>query len=686
MAAKKKTKAKTKAKVKAKAKTKTKTKTKTKAKTKKKVAARPAAKRTPKPKRSKKAAKNKPSRKPAMPKAPAKPKPAKRKPAKPTQPVANNPPAPKPAPAPSPRPSPAPANPQAPSGFEVTGTNAAALFTLKAHRGEGMTLLAMNWKAGQPPQNFVGFGIAFKPPGSAGFFPLKNRINFLDASGNVNPVAQSTLLAPIQKFRWVHFPHDASLEGDYEYQVTPMFMDADGKLSGGEPQNVALALARETYPGVADVTFTRGFVASQAFVDDFMTKGTTLQAIVAPDAKTGLDFKPAAANADDALAWMGFEARAAVLRLLDDAIADKTAEVRVVAFDFNLPEIVSRLEQLGSRLKIVIDDSKDHRGEDKAETEAETRLVASAGRDNVLRQHMGELQHNKTIAVSGTVNRAICGSTNMSWRGFYVQANNALVVCGAKAVRLFFDASDRYFAAGISKGAVAAFGATQSAQWNDLGLPGLDAEIAFSPHNNADAMLAAVAKDIGSTTSSLLYSLAFLYQTPGPILNAIKVKTDDDNIFVYGISDAPVGGLEVVDPNGNRSPISPAQLSENVPEPFKSEPYPGKGIRMHHKFVVIDFDKPTARVYLGSYNFSNAADLKNGENLVIVRDRRIAVSYMIEALTLFDHYSFRVAQNKSKEKNQKLYLQTPPRKAGDKPWWDDDYTVPYKIKDRLLFA
>jgi hypothetical protein len=44
--------------------------------------------------------------------------------------------------------------------------------------------------------------------------------------------------------------------------------------------------------------------------------------------------------------------------------------------------------------------------------------VASAGRANVLRQHMGSLQHNKTIAVNGsTVKKVVCGSTNLSWRG-----------------------------------------------------------------------------------------------------------------------------------------------------------------------------------------------------------------------------------------------------------------------------
>ena len=34
----------------------------------------------------------------------------------------------------------------------------------------------------------------------------------------------------------------------------------------------------------------------------------------------------------------------------------------------------------------------------------------------------------------------------------------------------------------------------------------------------------------------------------------------------------------------------------------------GSGVRMHHKFVVVYFDNPTARVYMGSYNFSLAAD------------------------------------------------------------------------------
>ena len=72
--------------------------------------------------------------------------------------------------------------------------------------------------------------------------------------------------------------------------------------------------------------------------------------------------------------------------------------------------------------------------------------------------------------------------------------------------------------------------------------------------------------------------------------------------------------------------------------------------------------------------------------LVVVRDRRIAVSYMIEALSLFDHYSFRLAQKAAATKGEKLQLAKPPRAPGEKPWWDDDYTVAHKVKDRELFS
>lgn len=567
--------------------------------------------------------------------------------------------------------------------FQVSGRNAAAPFTLKLHRGDGMVLIAMNWRAGRPPNDFVGFGIQYREPNGDRFYDLKNRLGFPGPNGKVDPSKLSTMLSPIQKFRWVHFPRNAELAGEFVYRVTPVFMNGANEVSYGEPQEAAIALARETYPGLLNVTFTRGFVSSQAFVDMFDSAGR-ISTLLPPNADAGLTFTPTHPKADEALAWMGFEARHAILEVLDQALADG-ATVSVVAYDLSERVFVEKLEALGANLRIIIDDSGDHADGHSGESQAETRLKASAGAANVRRQHMGNLQHNKLIVVDGpTIKRAVCGSTNFSWRGFFVQANNAVVVQGAAGIAPFLAAFDTYW---VNDNNASDFGASAAAQWSDLGLPGITAKVAFSPHSAANALLAKVAADVkDKTTSSLLYSLAFLYQTPGVMLDAIKAVTASPDIFVYGISDRRVGGLALQKPDGNVAPVSPAALSKNVPPPFSAEPTGGGGNRMHHKFLVIDFDKPTARVYLGSYNFSKPADRTNGENLLLIQDRRIATSYAVEALRIFDHYHFRVAQKEAKTAGRPLTLKRPPRAAGDAAWFEDDYSVPRKVRDRELFA
>jgi len=570
--------------------------------------------------------------------------------------------------------------------FKIVAKNAKAPFTLKLHRGDGMTLLAMNWKAAKPPRDFVGFALEYKEAGGDRFWAIKNRINFPNPDGSVNKERTSSHLSPIQKFRWVHFPVNAEKEGEFMYRVTPVFMSVSGELSYGEAQEAGIVLARETYPGKLNVTFTRGFVSSQAFVDRYVTDTDGLKTLIPDTADTGPQFVPTHPKADEALKWMGFEARSAILEVLDDAIADKTALVRVVCYDLNDPAIIYRLEKLKGRLRIIIDNSTEHKPETSAESQSSGRLAATAGANQVKRQHMSNLQHNKTIVVDGKdVKAAICGSTNFTWRGQFVQSNNAIVVRGKKAIRPFIDAFENYWENDFVKG----FGPTESTDWHSLDLTDIDAKITFSPHSKDEGVLQSVADDILSAKSSVFYSLAFLNQTGGAVTEAIKEVTKKEGIFVYGISDKRTGGLDVHLPNGKVAPVFAANLSANLPEPFRSEPTAlnakGAGTRMHHKFVVIDFDKPTARVYMGSYNFSKPADNENGENLLLIKDRRIAVSYMIQALTIFDHYHFRVFQAKADASNKPIQLKKTP-KTDKKPWWDEDYTDPRKILDRELFA
>ncbi|MFM5894526.1 MAG: hypothetical protein ACKOQM_08860, partial [Novosphingobium sp.] len=96
--------------------------------------------------------------------------------------------------------------------------------------------------------------------------------------------------------------------------------------------------------------------------------------------------------------------------------------------------------------------------------------------------------------------------------------------------------------------------------------------------------------------------------------------------------------------------------------------------------------------YTGSFNFSKPADTDNGENLLLFRDKRIATSYMVEAVRLYDHYRFRVKQaevqaahQKDKSEPKRMALKRPP-KAAEEAWFKPFYADPLKIRDRLLFS
>jgi hypothetical protein len=564
----------------------------------------------------------------------------------------------------------------------IEATNEDAPFTLKLHRGESMVLLAMNWRGEAPPQDFVGFAIEYMEPSGKTYWPVKNRLSFLGVDGDVNKEMLSSRFSPIQKFRWVHFPMHAEKAGMFTYRVTPVFMNERDELSYGLSQEASIELGLETYKGELNVAFTRGFVSSQAFVDHYQRTGKMSELLPAK-AAGGLDFVPTHPEWQKALNWMGFEARDAVLGVLDEAIADETATVYVVAYDLNVPEVVERLKKLGPRLRVIIDNSKDHNAQGSAENKAEKLLVESAGKNNVTRQKMQSLQHNKTITVDGkTCKAVVCGSTNFSWRGFYVQANNAIVMRGAKPVAHFLGAFEAYW-----PGDAIAFEASECTKWAPLGLPSIYAEVTFSPHADADGVLEEISTDVkDGCESSVLFSLAFLHQTPGAMREAITELSARPEIFVYGMSDNAVSGIDLDTAKGHFTLTEPEVLGKDAPEPFKSEPSGGSGIRMHHKFIIVDFEKPTARVYLGSYNFSNPADLENGENLLCIRDPRVATAYMVEALRLFDHYEFRVKQTSAEEKLERLFLRKPPREAGESPWWSKYWQDQRRAKDRELFA
>ena len=167
-------------------------------------------------------------------------------------------------------------------------------------------------------------------------------------------------------------------------------------------------------------------------------------------------------------------------------------------------------------------------------------------------------------------------------------------------------------------------------------------------------------------------------------------------IFSYGVVNE-VGGIEIRKPDGTIGLVDFAFLSANAPPPFKEEWSGGQGINIHHKFVVTDFNLPTAKVFTGSSNLAPSGEEGNGDHLIQIDDSRVATSYAIEAARVFDHLHFRNRMKEAQDKTKKpknapppkpLTLRKPTAISGEpQPWFAEYYVADtQRERDRKLFS
>jgi phosphatidylserine/phosphatidylglycerophosphate/cardiolipin synthase-like enzyme len=386
-------------------------------------------------------------------------------------------------------------------------------------------------------------------------------------------------------------------------------------------------------------------------------------------------------------------------------VADPSITADVFAYDLNEPDILARLEQLGPRLRVIIDDSSTkkkgvvsgHGGTKSAESQSAKRLKASAESANVHRTHFKGLQHHKVFVFkrNGVPFKVLLGSTNFSFRGIYIQSNNALVFTDPAVADLYarvFEAAFQDPAGFASDELATRWHTVQAAKRPPV-------HFCFSPHKATDFSLNPVRGAIEQATSSVLYSIAFLSQIKsGPTKGAFD-RLIQRPVFSYGVSDKR-GSLEVIKPDGSVGLVDFAYLSDHAPEPFKSEWSGGGGINVHHKFVVTDFSLPTAKVFTGSSNLAPSGENGNGDHLIMIEDCKVATAYAIEALRVFDHLHFRTRMKEADKKAagkkkatganakvKELTLRKPRAISGQASWFEE-YYVPESQKehDRTLFA
>ncbi len=534
--------------------------------------------------------------------------------------------------------------------------------TLKVYRGDRSILIAFNLDE-QQTRNLAGFAIKVTDPDGKSEF-LKNRLSF------TRPITSETTMrqrenirtpsneAPFQKFRWVWFP-PVVRPGSYTIEVTAMYLSNANdplKLTKGTSTSVPIEIepVHPDFPNF-ELGFTSGYLSAQFYAQRFKNK-----AIQPTNPTFDFDTTPF----QEQYKFLGGHAREMIFRLLDETLADPSLTLDVFAYDFDEPDIIRTLGKLGNRLRIILDNSKDHAKQGAPELDVLAEMRRLAGQANVVIGHFSRFAHKKIFIQkqNGTPIKVLTGSTNFSVRGLYVQANNVMLFTDSTVGRLYADVFDAVFT--NMKG----FSGTPLAhKWFDLQASSIPSfSVSFAPHQNADISLKKVADAIRGAQSSVL---------------------DRTDLFFYGVVQSGNGDLSVHKPGASRGSVVDFEfLKSKVPGPFQSEYSGGNGQVIHHKFVVIDFNdnspQATPCVFAGSSNLASGGETSNGDNLLMLTDPTIVTTYAIEAVRLFDHYQFRAAWNRSTKKKP-LELS----KDQETPWWSDYYnSQKLKFHDRVLFS
>jgi hypothetical protein len=527
------------------------------------------------------------------------------------------------------------------TGADATGSSGG--LTVAAYRGDGSVMLAFNFDR-KPPADFQGFAIKCKRPDGK-VTVLRNRINFTDpVTATTGPRERNDLntgtdVAPIQKFHWIDFSssHDP---GKYAYTVSAMY-GKPGALAAR--QEVQLDLDLDFFrKGGLEIGFTRGFLSSQAYHDQFNNDP------IRPEGAKSFEFdtKPF----DGRYSFLGYHARPMILGFLDDCLSDASCTVDLFAYDLDEPDVIAKLVALKGRLRAVLDDAPLHSDPGAIEIAVAAKLKASAGKDRVRQGHFGRFAHCKVFVKrdkTGKPVRALAGSANFSIRGLYVQANNVLIFNDAVTAGLYGQAFDETFKAfakppDAKPGGLSDFKQSAiAADWHDV--PGADYSICFSPHAHSDISLGRPAQALAKAKSSVFFAIMGL-NGGGDVIKAVTSLPDREDLYTFGVTqNAKSSGVRK--PGGSDFSVTPfAFLKDHVPPPFNEEISGGMGQVIHDKFVVIDFNTANPRVYTGSSNLAAGGEEENGDSLIEIRDADIARLFAVNALGMFDHFRFRARQ------------------------------------------
>jgi PLD-like domain len=562
-------------------------------------------------------------------------------------------------------------------------------FSVKAYVGDEKTLLAFNFQSEGDAKSLAGFTIFCQPPAQVPGYYLQNQLQFEDPSKHSQVASEtptSSINAPIQKFRWTHYPGTSHQGvspafGEYTYTVTPRYFDTSGSMQALDA-SLTVAAKVNVGPfkkGALKLGFTRGYMQSGAYVHNFgkdtpvVPKGKNLDFDTSAQAGTNNGQPVTFAQIYN---WMGETAREQIFAVLNRVLDDSTLTLKVFAYDLNEPDVVKTLLTLAQqgRVRVILDNSKEHTSQPGKPTPedqfADRFQQQKKAPSDILRGCFDRFSHDKVFVVlrNGSAIEVLAGSTNFSLTGLYVNANHVLVFEDADVAGRYDAVFEKSWQAlsGItkwpSKPAASAFSgtdlATQTYESQASFVPKM--QINFSPHSAADAskvlggMADRIQQETHSAKGNVIFAVMQIARTSGPVCETLGDLHATQSVYSYGISDAPKGIFlySPGSPSGVQVTGKPSQVT--LPPPFDQVPsLPGHEI--HDKFVVCGLNGNDPVVYCGSSNLALLGEEQNGDNLIAIHDADVAMAFAIEALGLIDHYNWldRWAKPKTASKAKK---------------------------------
>jgi phosphatidylserine/phosphatidylglycerophosphate/cardiolipin synthase-like enzyme len=270
-----------------------------------------------------------------------------------------------------------------------------------------------------------------------------------------------------------------------------------------------------------------------------------------------------------------------------------SVDVAIYSLSLNsVRDALLRAHDRGVRVRVVMESDNLDR--------ADAQRLIDAGIP-VLGDRREGLMHNKFVVIDNS--EVWTGSMNLTDSGAYEDNNEIMRIRSVKLAEDYVTEFEEMF---IDD----AFGETimPATPNRRVTIDGTPIDVYFSPDDQVQSNFL----DLVNNAQESIYFMAFSF-TADPIGEAVRTRAQDD-LIVSGVMDND-------------------QINSNVGTEF--DPFKQAGLdvlrdgnpgQMHHKVMIID----ESIVIFGSYNFTNNAESRNDENMLVIYNEEIAAQFMQE--------------------------------------------------------